>query len=123
MKKSILTFILASVLSCCLAQNSWQPASLSLPTRWSTDVSPNNALPQYPRPQMVRANWINLNGLWSYDITDNNVKQPSIFKEQILVPYPLESALSGVRKPLQPRQNLWYKRMFSRPSLRPNEEV
>jgi hypothetical protein len=123
MKQSLLTFILASVLSLCHAQNSWQPATLPLPTRWSREVNPGNALPEYPRPQMVRANWINLNGLWSYAITDKDANQPSIFSGQILVPYPIESALSGVKKPLFPTQNLWYKRMFARPTLQPGERT
>jgi len=49
-----------------MAADKWQPAKCPLPTRWTKDVSPANALPEYPRPQMVRKEWVNLNGLWEY---------------------------------------------------------
>src|SRR5438045_3842454 len=80
----------------------WRPAEFQLATRWSKEVSPTNALPEYPRPQMVRSEWTNLNGLWSYAITDSTTYRPNNFDGQILVPYPIESALSGVKKVLQP---------------------
>jgi beta-galactosidase/beta-glucuronidase len=109
--------IISIISSCSFAQNSlpaaskaWAPAKLDLPTRWSASVSPTNALPEYPRPQMVRNEWQNLNGLWDYAITDSAAAQPKTFEGQILVPFPLESALSGVKKILQPAQRLWYSR-------------
>lgn len=83
-----------------------------LQTRWAKEVLPANALPKYPRPQMVRNDWLNLNGLWEYEITDANEKQPEVFSAKILVPYPIESSLSGVRKQLKPQERLWYKRHF-----------
>ena len=67
--KIIVTFILIALPFCVLAQTAWKPAGLQLPTRWSKEVSPANALPEYPRPQMVRTKWQNLNGLWDYAIT------------------------------------------------------
>ncbi len=98
------------------AQNAWKPASGPLMTRWAKEVSPTNALPEYPRPQMVRDQWQNLNGLWDYAISDENADRPAHFDGQILVPYPIESALSGVMKPLLPNQKLWYRRTFTIPA-------
>lgn len=94
------------------AQTHWQPSQLRLQTRWSKLVSPQNALKEYPRPQMVRPAWTNLNGLWDYAITAKDAAAPSTYDGQILVPYPLESALSGVQKRLTPQQNLWYKKVI-----------
>ena len=105
------------------AQTGWKVQSVEIPTRWAKEVSPVNALTAYPRPQMVRPRWQNLNGLWSYAITAKGAKAPVKFDGQILVPYPLESALSGVKKSLQPEQNLWYKRSFNKPQLKPGERV
>lgn len=92
------------------AQQPWQPATLKLPTRWSSEVSPQNALKEYPRPQMMRQQWRNLNGLWDYAITDTASGVPRRYNGQILVPYPLESALSGVQKRLSAAQYLWYRK-------------
>lgn len=81
-------------------------------TRWAKEVSPDKVLPEYPRPQLVRSNWTNLNGLWDYAITPRGAEVPVVMDGKILVPYPLESALSGVKKALQPDQHLWYRRKF-----------
>lgn len=88
----------------------WQMASNPLQTRWSKEVSPENTLMEYPRPQMERSSWKNLNGLWNYSITDSAVKWPTKYEGQILVPYAIESALSGVKRVLNPNQRLWYSR-------------
>lgn len=92
------------------SQNGWQMKTVQIQTRWAKDVSPENALPEYPRPQMVRGEWQSLNGLWDYAIIDSTADRPDRFEGSILVPYPLESALSGVKKSLLPDQRLWYKR-------------
>jgi len=97
--------------------------SIPIQTRWAKDVSPEDALPEYPRPQMTRPNWTNLNGLWDYAITVKDAPVPTQYDGKILVPYPLESALSGVKKPLQPSQNLWYRRSFGRPELKAGERL
>jgi hypothetical protein len=89
---------------------------LQIHTRWDALVSPSNALPEYPRPQLVRSGWQNLNGLWQYAITEQGASAPTKYDGQILVPYPIESALSGVQKRLQPSQWLWYQRTLSVPS-------
>jgi len=110
MKKLIIACLSIGIVSYAAAQTAWQPAALQLPTRWSKNVSPDNALPEYPRPQMMRKQWDNLNGLWEFVIRDSAVQHPDNFNGKILVPYPLESALSGVKRALQPSQKLWYRR-------------
>jgi hypothetical protein len=93
----------------------WQLAKGPLATRWAKKVSPDNALPDYPRPQMVRKDWKNLNGLWDYAIAGKDEAQPQSYEGKILVPYPIESALSGVMKRLDEKSRLWYRRTFEIP--------
>lgn len=95
---------------------SWHPAVAPLMTRWAAEVSPTNALPEYPRPQLVRADWLNLNGLWDYAITPATADKAPAFDSEILVPFPLESALSGVMRRLDEKSLLWYRRHFTVPS-------
>lgn len=84
-----------------------------LKTRWTDKVSSVMPLQDYPRPQMVRQNnFVVLNGLWKYTITPVQDSLPAVYRGEILVPFPLESALSGVMKSLQPNQLLWYKTYF-----------
>jgi len=96
------------------ARAQWQPAAGPLKTRWAKDVSPANAHPEYPRPQMVRKEWINLNGLWDLAVTEKEAK-PKEYPEQILVPFPIESALSGVMKRVSENDRIWYHRLFEVP--------
>jgi beta-galactosidase/beta-glucuronidase len=99
----------------------WQPVAGHIMTRWTKDVTPDNVWSEYPRPQMVRSDWLNLNGLWQYDIRDKAAQLPMVLDTkfdasgEILVPFPLESALSGVKRPLLPTQHLWYKCTFTIP--------
>ncbi|MGH7940148.1 MAG: sugar-binding domain-containing protein [Limisphaerales bacterium] len=93
----------------------WRPAKAPLMTRWAADVNPTNALPEYPRPQLVRPDWKNLNGLWDYAITPDSATQPVSFGGKILVPFPVESALSGVMTNFDEHSKLWYHRTFSVP--------
>ncbi|HVX61057.1 MAG TPA: glycoside hydrolase family 2 TIM barrel-domain containing protein, partial [Pirellulales bacterium] len=90
----------------------WRPAAGPLMTRWAREVSPASVHAEYPRPQLVRKAWQNLNGLWDYAITAKDAPQPAEFAGQILVPFPIESALSGVMKRLRPEERLWYRRRF-----------
>src|ERR1043166_6612125 len=117
MKRTLTTVL---VTTCCLiaawgSEAKWRPADGPLKTRWAKDVSPANALPEYPRPQLVRKEWMNLNGLWDIAITDKDVAKPDSFPEEILVPFPVESALSGVMKISSESQRIWYRRSFSIP--------
>lgn len=90
----------------------WQPAQGPLMTRWGRQVRPDQVHPEYPRPQMVRPQWVNLNGLWDYAIRPASEPQPSGWDGKLLVPFPIESALSGVRKRVEPTERLWQRRTF-----------
>jgi hypothetical protein len=83
-------------------------------TRWAQDVIPEQPHPEYPRPQLERGRWLNLNGLWEYAVrlTDSI---PRVYDGHILVPYPVESALSGVMQRVDGKY-LWYRRTFSVPA-------
>jgi hypothetical protein len=93
----------------------WQPAKAPLMTRWASDVSATNSHPEYPRPQLVRPEWRNLNGLWNYAVCPPASGPPENYDGQILVPFPIESALSGVMKPLGAKDVLWYRRTIQIP--------
>jgi hypothetical protein len=102
---------------CCAAAPAadWKPAAGPLFTRFAKDVSPEKAHPEYPRPQMVRDEWLKLNGLWDYAIRPRDEAQPAQFDGKILVPFPVESALSGVMKRVGPEKRLWYRRQVTVP--------
>ena len=93
----------------------WKVAGNSLKTRWAAEVSPDNVHSEYPRPQMQRKDWQNLNGLWDYAIKPKNESAPAKYDGEILVPFCVESALSGVMKPVGPKNKLWYRRTFTIP--------
>lgn len=93
----------------------WKIAEGNLMTRWALVVDPDCVLPEYPRPQMVRDNWMNLNGLWDYSVRDMAEVEVNKYDGKILVPFPIESALSGVKKQLLPDKRLWYRRTFKVP--------
>ncbi|MDR1119642.1 MAG: beta-galactosidase [Dysgonamonadaceae bacterium] len=83
-------------------------------TAWTDKIDPENPLPEYPRPQMERSSgWMNLNGLWDYAIRPVDDANPAIYDGRILVPFAVESALSGVEKPVGKDHHLWYKRHFT----------
>lgn len=87
-------------------------------TEWGARVTPENAWRDYPRPRLIRGDWQNLNGLWDYAITpDESMNPPAAWIGQILVPYPLESSLSGVGRLLAPSETLWYRRRVATPPL------
>jgi hypothetical protein len=92
----------------------WKPVPGPLKTEWVTHVSPDQVHPEYPRPQMVREDWTNLNGLWQYALTGKD-QRPTNYDGEILVPFPIESSLSGVMKRVGPDQALWYRREVELP--------
>src|SRR3954468_5894834 len=103
----------------------WQPKTPPLSTRWTPLVGPNNALPEYPRPQLSRSKWLNLNGLWGYTgrpAKSGAAGQPaaSEYREQILVPFPTESALSGIQRH---DDQMWYRKVFEIPDDWDNQHV
>lgn len=94
----------------------WRMVPNPLVTRWAATVHPTNVHPEYPRPQLVRPDWLNLNGLWDYAITEASEPPPTNFDGSILVPFPVESALSGVGRRLWETNTLWYRRTVQIPA-------
>lgn len=95
-------------------KHDWKPADPKIPTRWASQVDPENPHADYPRPQMTRNEWYSLNGLWDYSIqpmTEATMATKPMGK--IVVPFAVESSLSGVGKRVGKENVLWYKRMFS----------
>lgn len=111
---------LLSVVGCLVwshfAFAEWKPQPSPLMTKWAADVKPESPLPEYPRPQLAREHWMNLNGLWDYAIRPIGAAAvPEKWDGQILVPFPVESSLSGVMKQVGPDNALWYRRSISIP--------
>ncbi len=104
----------ALALISCVSQPEWAPAGERIMTSWGENLDPQNVLQEYPRPQMERAEWLNLNGLWEYAITEISA-EPSKYEGHILVPFAVESALSGVGRKVTDQQALWYERQFEVP--------
>lgn len=94
----------------------WKPVEGRISTQWSELVNPDNVLPEYPRPIMERTEWKNLNGLWDYAIIEKGKHSPSVFDGKILVPFAVESSLSGVGKTVGAEKELVYRRSFDVPS-------
>ena len=94
----------------------WKPAGAKLMTRWGKAVSPAKVHPEYPRPQMVRPDWVNLNGLWDYVIGPAAQGRLARTDGEILVPFPIESALSGVGRMVGKEKKVWYRRFFEVPA-------
>lgn len=120
-KTSILMFVSLSLCMQMFAQ--WAPQGDKIKTPWAEQVNPKNVLPEYPRPQLERKEWENLNGEWNYAIRPKGESIPSKFEGKILVPFAVESSLSGVQKHVKENQELWYEREFSIPSKWGNKQV
>ena len=113
MKKTLIS--IAAICTTVLASAQWAPVGEEIKTPWAAQVDPENVLPEYPRPQMVRQTWSNLNGLWDYAIT--SVEAEGFEAEgKILVPFAVESSLSGVGRRITKENSLWYERTFTVPS-------
>ena len=113
MKKAL--FILICLIVSQLAMAQYAPAGDSLKTRWASEITPENVWQDYPRPQMTRPDWINLNGLWDYVICPKG-QLVDKYDGKILVPFCVESSLSGVQKYVGKDNELWYQREFEVPS-------
>ena len=85
-----------------------------LTTKWGEALDREHPLPEYPRPQLRRESFLNLNGVWQYAVSTLN-SEPEEYDGDIVVPFPLESELSGVGRVLQPGEYLWYRREFTLP--------
>jgi beta-galactosidase/beta-glucuronidase len=116
--KKYLLIIAGLVISVSLMKaqkTDWKIAGDKIVTPWAEKVNPVAPLPEYPRPQMIRSEWKNLNGLWEYSITPVSSERPTSYKGKILVPFPVESALSSVKKAVGKDSLLWYKTIFMLP--------
>jgi beta-galactosidase/beta-glucuronidase len=115
MKYCLFTFLVFVILVNAPAQPAWKIVDDKILSPWAAQVSPASVLPKYPRPQMQRDLWLNLNGLWDYRIAPVAEPKPKQYDGEILVPFPAESALSGVARRVGKDNNLWYRRTFRLP--------
>jgi len=126
MRKSVvLLSLILTYAASVFAQTAWKPVSGKIITLWAEKVNPAAPLPEYPRPQMIRSAWTNLNGLWQYAIVPATQKEnvPATFDGNILVPFAVESALSGVGKTVGKDSVLWYKRIITLSDAYKNKNV
>ena len=114
MKKSLLFCILLCTTFLSALAQAWQPVGDHIRTPWAEQVDPKSPLPEYPRPLMQRAEWMNLNGLWDYAVLPVGAAYEQA-DGQILVPFCIESSLSGVGRTVGKDNNLWYRRSFTVP--------
>ena len=114
MKRLLFAAICLMISQLTMAQ--YKPAGDSLKTRWAAEVTPENVWQEYPRPQMERTEWLNLNGLWDYAMLPKGQWVNKNFDGKILVPFCIESSLSGVQKYVGKDNELWYQREFEVPS-------
>lgn len=114
MKRSF-TLMTMGLAFCASALAQWSPAGDKIKTKWAEEINPQNVWQEYPRPIMERSEWKNLNGLWNYAIVDKGAQTPTSYDGQILVPFAVESSLSGVGKTVTQNQELWYQRTFDIP--------
>ena len=121
MKKTLLVCCALALTVCAQAQ--WKPAGDKIKTKWAEQINPKNVLPEYPRPQLERTDWVNLNGEWEYAIKPKGEVEPQAFDGNILVPFAVESSLSGVQKEVGDANELWYKRTFSVPANWKNKDI
>jgi len=113
----------ALLISCSDAgENDWAPVGDRIMTVWGEELNPSDVLSEYPRPQMVREEWMNLNGLWEYAITPADA-EPGKMDGNILVPFAVESALSGVGRAVGENEALWYVREFVLPEAWTGQRV
>ena len=93
----------------------WQPVGDKIKTKWGLNLDPEKVWEEYPRPQLERKDWMNLNGVWKYSIRNPDELDPEEHDGHILVPFPIESSLSGVMKDLSPTQVLYYEKTVTIP--------
>lgn len=122
MKRKLIASSLLAVLTLC-SWAQWKPAGEKIKTAWAEQINPEQVLPEYPRPIMERSDWKNLNGLWQYAIVERGARVPQQFEGEILVPFAVESALSGVGKRMDENKELIYQRTFDVPKVWRGKQV
>lgn len=106
-------------------QSDWKIVEGKIVTPWAENVNAAAPHPEYPRPQLVREKWANLNGLWNYAIVakSSSDTKPDAFQGKILVPFAVESALSGVGKTVGKDSVLWYQKTLTLASKLKNQNI
>jgi Glycosyl hydrolases family 2, sugar binding domain/Glycosyl hydrolases family 2, TIM barrel domain/Glycosyl hydrolases family 2 len=113
----LMTLTALALAAAAVTADDWHAAAGPLMTQWAKEVTPEHVLEEYPRPTLVRTAWQSLNGLWDYQVTPKgDERRPESYGGRIMVPFPIESALSGVMKAFLPDQRLWYRRHFTVPA-------
>lgn len=115
MKNKICGIVAMLLISVAALAQGWKPAGDKIKTKWAEQINPTNVWAEYPRPIMERPDWQNLNGLWNYAIKPMGEAMPTAWDGQILVPFAVESSLSGVGKRVSDKEELWYQRTFDVP--------
>ncbi|MDR1762731.1 MAG: beta-galactosidase [Dysgonamonadaceae bacterium] len=121
MKKNLFIYVFIAVATSVNAQ--WKPAGDKIKTQWAEKVNPQNVLPEYPRPILERPEWMNLNGLWNFAVTSLQDAKPATYEGRILVPFAVESSLSGVQQAVSDKQQMWYNRTFTIPKQWKNKRI
>ncbi|MEA1875340.1 MAG: glycoside hydrolase family 2 TIM barrel-domain containing protein [Bacteroidota bacterium] len=121
----LITGLSCLILSCNVSDTEfdWHMKQASIMSIWASDVNTENPWDLYPRPYLERDNWVNLNGLWEYAITNADSERPIEMDGRILVPYPIESALSGVMQRVSKDDLIWYKRELNTSKLKKSEHL
>ncbi|WP_159467602.1 glycoside hydrolase family 2 protein [Dyadobacter sp. 3J3] len=129
MQKLFASLVVSAAMSFQIATaqqfGSWKMVEGKISTPWAQNVNAANPHPEYPRPQLIREKWVNLNGIWSYSIVPkvSSETRPATFQGNILVPFAVESALSGVGKTVGKDSVLWYNRKVNFALKSKNENV
>lgn len=123
MKKVYVSILAMAAALAPFAAGAWTPAGDHISTSWAADVNPEKPWNVYPRPIMERTAWENLNGLWQYAIVPQADAEPAQWQGEILVPYAVESSLSGVGKNVKNNEALWYNRTFTVPAAWKGKDV
>lgn len=116
-------YVLVWIMSSISTYGQWSPEGDKIKTSWAEEINPENVWSAYPRPILERDDWKNLNGLWDYSITNRGDTKPVDFQGKILVPFAIESSLSGVMKEVGSQKELWYKTSFQVPKEWGNKEI